>query len=447
MGTITTLEEGYAKAHAALLRKYWRRAPSLVFLLYGAFVLVDWLTYPQHFVPFLLIRGVTCSLILVGLLALNKLPDEAILLMGVIIAILASFSVVLMGYIAGGAMSQHHTGLVLVLVFCATAIPWGYVESLILSGTTIIVYILACYVYYLQHECPPDYWAPLSNNLGFLLAISTLCIYGNAAQTRHRKERFRLNFALGNQNDELTHTIDALGQAQTQLIHSEKLNALGSLSAGLLHEINNPLNFSMTALHMIKLEEVYSTDSEFAETVDDIGEGMARIQTIVGDLKAFAYPSDADKQTAFSIKTAIESALRFTSTERDGIALKQDLACADSVIGSHSHIVQILINLITNATRAIRAQGTDHHGLLHISTHCEDDTMWVAVRDNGIGMDQETQSRIFEPFFTTRVVGEGVGMGLSICHTIMENHDGALEVESKLGEGAVFTFTLKTQTD
>ncbi len=112
------------------------------------------------------------------------------------------------------------------------------------------------------------------------------------------------------------------------------------------------------------------------------------------------------------------------------------------VMGSKSHLVQVLVNLIANAVKANQQMAEDHEAEIMIDAGESDDRLVIAVRDNGAGMDEQTLSRVFDPFFTTRDVGEGMGLGLSICHTIIENHGGKLRAESSPGKGSVFTFDL-----
>lgn len=247
---------------------------------------------------------------------------------------------------------------------------------------------------------------------------------------------------LEQRNESLRETLTELRVTQGQLIQSEKLNAMGSLSAGLLHEINNPLNYAITALQLVQMEPAVEADELLKETVADVDEGMQRIRTIVSDLRAFAYPSEMEKQIPFSFGAAVESALRFTAGEIKAIDIERDLSGEDEVLGSQTHVVQVLLNLITNAARAIDGARERGGGRIRIRSEARGQRLHVWVKDNGVGMDREILRRIFDPFFTTRDVGEGMGMGLSICHTIIANHGGTLEAESEPGEGSEFHFDL-----
>jgi len=259
---------------------------------------------------------------------------------------------------------------------------------------------------------------------------------------RNLLENARLERDLAARNARLEQTLRELEATQAQLIQSEKLNALGSLSAGLLHEINNPLNYSLTALQLLSSDPAIQGDELTREILGDIQEGMDRIRAIVSDLRAFAYPTEAQKQGTFDFNEAVEAALRFTSHELKGIEVSQTLPIPAWVSGSKSHLTQVLINIIANGAKAIGAVTDGRAGTIRIEGEERDGRFWVRVSDNGVGMDEQTMGRMFDPFFTTRDVGEGMGLGLSVCHTIVSNHQGRLTASSRPGEGTQLTFDL-----
>jgi signal transduction histidine kinase len=247
---------------------------------------------------------------------------------------------------------------------------------------------------------------------------------------------------LEERNRRLQKALGELEATQAQLIHSEKLNALGSLAAGLLHEINNPLNYSLTALQLIREDPAVKENDLLAEVVTDIDEGMQRIRSIVGDLRAFAYPSEAEKRTHFALREAVDSALRFTSHELKGLKVLDEVPEGLRVLGSRSHITQVLVNLLSNAVRSVSPERPLEVRLGAVRSGSR---VTVRVSDNGVGMDGETLRRAFDPFFTTRDVGEGMGLGLSICHTIVSNHGGRLLAHSQVGIGSELVFDLPAE--
>jgi len=258
----------------------------------------------------------------------------------------------------------------------------------------------------------------------------------NLLQTANLENTLRIH------NKELEMALFTLKQTQTQLIHSEKINALGRLTAGLLHEINNPLNYSITALQFIKNEPAFKTDEILRDTFQDIDEGMSRIKTIISDLQIFAHPSETIKQEDFQFRDALNSALRFTEKEIETIRIIQDLQPDDEVHGSRGSIIQVMINMLTNASKAINAVPESRAGEIIITTKRQDGRINVYVRDNGIGIKKDTMVNIFDPFYTSRDVGEGMGLGLSICDTIIKNHGGAMKVRSEEGKWTEFCFDL-----
>src|SRR5690606_25155515 len=138
-------------------------------------------------------------------------------------------------------------------------------------------------------------------------------------------------------------------------IQSEKTNALEHLSAGILHEINNPLNYTLTALQLAKGLPGAKNDEMLLDIFQDMHEGMSRIKAIVSDLQTFAHPSPVEKQNSFKLAQAITTALNFTSKDAGPVTIRDDSDKDVLVIGSRNHIVQVLINLITNALKAVRA--------------------------------------------------------------------------------------------
>lgn len=246
-----------------------------------------------------------------------------------------------------------------------------------------------------------------------------------------------------NANTTLKQTLTELKETQTQLIQSEKTNALEYLSAGILHEINNPLNYTLTALQLARNIPEANESEMLTEILEDMNEGMCRIKDIVTDLQTFAHPSSVEKQTAFKLASAIKTALNFTSQDANSVKFTDNSNKEARVIGSKNHIVQVLINLITNALKAIRTVEGIRKGEILISSSVKDNRLTLSIRDNGTGIAQEILEKIFDPFFTTRDVGEGMGLGLSVSQTIIKSHNGKLRAQSVAGEWTEFSFDLE----
>lgn len=252
----------------------------------------------------------------------------------------------------------------------------------------------------------------------------------------------QLEGELNRNNQSLKKALADLKSVQAQLIQSEKMNALGNLSAGILHEVNNPLNYALTAIQLLKREPVYTENQDVQETLDDIDDGMSRIKNIVSDLHTFAHPSHPEKAVQFSIEDAVSTARKFTTHNSEGIEFDVNIEKPDTVTGSQSHIVQVLVNLLVNAVKSIQEKSDIDKGKIKVTGQTENNRYRLAIRDNGVGINDEILSRVFDPFFTTRDVGKGMGMGLSICQSIVEEHGGSLQARSEHGKWAEFQFDL-----
>lgn len=252
---------------------------------------------------------------------------------------------------------------------------------------------------------------------------------------------YDLEASLRQANLEISETLAQLQATEAQLVQSEKINAIGSLAAGLLHEINNPLNFTLMAVEALTHSSDPS-DADLQDTLEDISGGMTRISTIVSDLRSFAYPEQADLKTEFLVADVVESAIRFTSHETRDYKIQTSLENAVRAVASHTHVSHVLINLIVNAKNAIERTSGVTDPTIKITTSKENDRVFFRVEDNGCGIPEKILNRIFDPFFTTGEIGKGMGLGLSICHTIVKNHGGTLSVESEVDKGSVFQFDI-----
>lgn len=251
----------------------------------------------------------------------------------------------------------------------------------------------------------------------------------------------QLQMELRVRNTELSETLTKLQRTETLLIQSEKMNALGSLSAGLLHEINNPLNYTLTALSFARKIES-AQGPEIREILADIGEGMQRIRDVITHLKNFAYPEKPGTETFFHLSEAFESARKILSNEIAGIAVEVEIPETLLVRGQKTQITHVFMNLLSNAGKALADLPPEAEKKIFARAAASAGTLTVEFSDTGRGIPDAVLGRVFEPFFTTREVGSGMGMGLSICHTILEAHGGTIAAGNTPGGGAVFTFTL-----
>jgi two-component system, sensor histidine kinase PhcS len=257
-----------------------------------------------------------------------------------------------------------------------------------------------------------------------------------------RRLLFALKDELAHKNAELERTNRNLAAIKGQLVQQEKMAALGTLSAGLLHEVNNPVNYCMLALDLAQEDPAARASPRLAECLTDARQGMARVQAIVSDLKTFAYRGDsAAPDVPFCFADAVDTGVRMARHELRGIALRRDGVGPERVLGDEAAIVGVLINLLGNAAAALGRAGTTAPEIA-IASAVEGARLRVSVTDNGPGIAPQHLARLFEPFFTTNGVGQGLGLGLSICYSVVQRHGGQLSADSVPGVCTRFTFDL-----
>lgn len=239
------------------------------------------------------------------------------------------------------------------------------------------------------------------------------------------------------QNETLETTIEQLKETESQLVQTEKIASLGRLSAGIIHEINNPLNFAATGLYTLrsKAKLIPDTDRDgYAEVLKDVEEGIHRVKSIVSDLRTFTHPESRGAEEV-NVQEAVASTLRFLSQEwKNKVELRVNISDTQVVLADKNKLIQVLINVLQNSLDAIKAKTFDgERPEILISGRVERGQSIVTVRDNGEGIKPEVMDKIFDPFFTTKDVGEGMGLGLSICYRIMKDFGGRITVTSEPG--------------
>lgn len=253
----------------------------------------------------------------------------------------------------------------------------------------------------------------------------------------------QLERELHTQNQVLESTLKQLRAAEAQLIQTERLSALGTLSAGIMHEINNPINFMLTAIHFLK-SSVPDASGDARDTMSDIEGGLKRVRDIIADLKGFAYGGTNTAKAECDPERIVRTARRLLAHEiREDVQIEERVSAETKLYGNENQLVQLLVNLIQNALQATTSNASKGKPRqIQIRLQPDQTNVVLAVRDNGTGIAKENLSKVFDPFFTTKPVGEGMGLGLSISHTIVNQHQGEISVRSELGEFTEFTVRL-----
>ena len=304
-----------------------------------------------------------------------------------------------------------------------------------------------------------------------------------ASQVAQGNLKQKVHF-LGEFADSFNSMITALQEKermQTRLLQVQKMESVGQLAAGIAHEINTPAQFVGTNLDFVaesfqdvtlfvkEIEKVLEKapqeirdkihtameemdweylSSEFPLAINQSQEGVERISSIVLAMKDFSHPGSKDK-VAQGLNQIIETTVTVAGNEWRPVAdvrldLDPELPNVPLFADEMGHVI---LNILVNAAQAIAAkqaeQAEKEKGIVTITTSQGKNTVELRIQDTGEGISEDVQSRIFGPFFTTRVVGQGVGQGLSICHdVIVGKHQGTLEVASIPGEGAMFIIQL-----
>jgi two-component system sensor histidine kinase PhcS len=422
---------------------YSRTGCAVASVLVGGGVALDLSFYPQQAFELGVVRGTTTVLLLLVLALLyGAHARRSVRALTLVWLVMPQLMIAWMIYSTQGADSPYVFGLSLALYAAGIIMPIGLLQTVGLGVLTCVAYIVAG----LAHE---GSWVPsaaLVGNTMFLLfsvTISAGCTFYNE---RARMQLFALQHEVLEKNASLLSTNQALAQVKGHMMQQEKMAALGTLSAGLLHEVNNPVNYSMMALNIALMDPLVASSADLKESLSDAKEGMQRVQSIVTDLKTFAYQKPgADSKRIFLFEKALQSARRLTGFELKGVEIKIDLPMDTHVVGDEPAMIGVLVNLLGNAGLALhKARDSHPEREMHIAIRAEHvgTRLQVRVRDNGTGIASANLSRVFEPFFTTREVGQGLGLGLSVCYAIVQRHGGLLAVESEEGAWTEFSFDL-----
>lgn len=250
----------------------------------------------------------------------------------------------------------------------------------------------------------------------------------------------RIRRELTDLNAELQAALERIKENEVLMLRNEKLSALGRMSAGIIHEINNPLNYAGAGIHALATFTKALPAAEqpdFEDVLKDIREGIERVSQIVIDLRKFTREDQALSGDADLVEIVTRARRMISHQVGKEIAFNLDTPTIALIRGNPNQLVQVFINLFHNSIDAIHQRletdGGDP-GQLDVMVAPAGDGWQVTVHDNGIGIPLENLPKIFDPFFTSKDVGKGMGLGLSIIHQILQGHQARLEVDSRPGE-------------
>jgi two-component system, sensor histidine kinase PhcS len=445
---VRPLADAYREFDTTLRVRQAKVCCIFALVLVPACIGLDYVVYPELLWPLFQIR-LWQDIAVLPFFVMVFLPigRRHIRLIGNVPALFPAVSICGMIYLSEGVFSGYYAGLNIVMVAVILLIPYTLREGMVVCGIMAMCYVITC----VAHKVAPPPCAlgvtsglsqtrQLFSNLYFLGLTDVMALSACHYSALRRFKEFSLRYELDANNRELESTVRKLQETEVQLVQSEKMNALGKLSAGLLHEINNPLNFTFMALQVAQQEA--GENETLRETLTDIDQGMGRIRSVISDLRAFAYPSKASEEQEFNLDEALTTALRLTAHELGDIPVERGgLPAGVRVRGGKTQVVHVFMNLLVNSAHALKSEPLPGRAAkIEVSGAVRGGRLDVRVRDNGIGIPPENLPRLAEPFFTTKQPGEGTGLGLSISHTIIKNHGGTLRAASELGQWTEISF-------
>jgi len=323
--------------------------------------------------------------------------------------------------------------------------------------------------HYSIREISPRYqhpWYILAVSVALLIMIlSTIYMSSRIVLNLRDREHglMQARTLLENKSLALEEANRELREKQQQLVQSEKLASLGRLSAGMAHEINNPIQFIQGNMRILteSMDAILPVMDRHAEAnpgfkvarldyplfrqhitvlLKDMSNGTARIADIVRDLKKFARAEEGSMSEMVDVNEAVRTSLRLVhnKVKRHKVVSELD-ADLPRVKGSASRIEQVIVANLINAAEAL---GDRTDGVIEVRTVGNQQQVSIAIGDNGPGMTEEVKSRLFDPFFTTKQKTGGMGLGLSVVYGIIKDHQGWIDVDTKIGVGTTLRYHL-----
>lgn len=295
------------------------------------------------------------------------------------------------------------------------------------------------------------------------------------------KQNELLEIKVKERTAELQQALESIEKAQLKLIESEKMASVGQLTAGIAHEINNPINFVTSNIgslrrdfedlnELISLYEEINPNNvsqkivaadqlrndieydylkqEVISLLDGIEEGAKRTVKIINSLKVFTR-KDIEKMNKANLSDGLNSTITLLNNKLEGISIEKSYTINEPILCFSGKLNQVFMNVIANAIDAINEKRAkeEFDPFIKIKTYANAENYIIEISDNGIGMDSNVKTKVFDPFFTTKEVGVGTGLGLSISYKFVALHDGEVNIQSEKGMGTTFIISIKKFED
>jgi len=396
---------------------------------------LDKFVYPDQWRFFLLLRLICSGLavILLGLHFKNWEPRHYRLLglpvhrlLALPIALLPAFFIAWMICIEEGVRSPYYAGLNLIVLAVSVVVRWDVWESVLAVLGVAAMYVIACLLHTPAATEAGDTSKVVFNNFYFIALTGIIVVAGNFYFNRLRQE---------------------LGRVRDRLAQSEKMASLGQMSAGFIHEINNPLNYATSGLYALRKKGKYVPEeqrADYEDTVVDVQDGINRVNNIVSNLRVFTHPMfmrpDPSTLTDVPAAEAVSEAVRGVShLAREPLRILNQVPAELSVRADRQRLVQVVENLVRNSLDALGTKNFNGEApTIWIEGRATKNGSVLVVRDNGPGIKPQDLARVFDPFFTTKDVGKGMGLGLTVCQGIVQACGGNIIARSEPGKYCEF---------
>lgn len=434
----------------------------------------------KFFVSFIVLYGVITIMVLTGYKMEAYQAINLVAGVGAIVALVAAIRINNKGYMPAKfflfAYSFFLGSIIILVLKDYGVLPYNeFTKSSVIYGSSFEIVLLSLALANRINVLREEKEASQAEALKALRENEKIIREQNVMLEQRVNER---TLELQEANEELTVTLSNLRDTQTQLVDAEKMASLGQLTAGIAHEINNPINFVTSNIKPLKrdladvyeLVDAYSSiqeegqaealkkahelkeeidydylKEEIESLVQGISDGANRTSEIVRGLKNFSRLDEDVVKPADLHEGLASTMILLKSKLKDGIEIVKDfdenLPKIDCYPGK---LNQVFMNILNNGIYAVTHKQYPEGELptLTLKTRMNGEKASVHLIDNGIGMDEATKKKIFDPFFTTKDVGEGTGLGMSIVYKIIEKHGGTMTVNSELGKGTEFIITL-----
>lgn len=311
-------------------------------------------------------------------------------------------------------------------------------HTLAILAINAVLLVLATYLAVEASQVMDEVVAVLSN--WFVVMCTLIAPLSAFFFRRFFRNILALQFLLRDRNKLLSETLRSLQVTEDKLIQQQKHQALSHMAKGLLHEIMNPVNCSTQALQFAKS---INGDRDVGEALDDAVLNQERIASIVSDLIEFSRPQPDHAPERADLLELVSTAVRFCRNDLRGIEVRVRVPAGTPVLCYPSAMIQVFVNLLLNAVSALG----NREGARVVEIECEPGAhrLDIRLRDNGRGIPAPEIKRLTEPFYSTKEAPDSLGLGLSICQTIMHHHHGQMTIHSELGQWTEVTLSLPAE--